>query len=185
MHDKPKRCRLSDREWLHYKTECKRGRLFFTVGGGLMGAVNRIYQRALLGWRAGDRPTHVGVIGDERFAYEALPLRGLTRDFCVDRYVRGNRRLVIGELRYPLAPQMIDAGIRAMLRYMRNRRGGYDFLSLLSFGLAQSNGRLICSEVVKIYADEALRYQRGWALEHDRLVLPWEWLDLVDVKFEG
>ena len=131
------------------------------------------------------RATHVGVVGDERFAYEALPSRGLTRDFCMDRYTVGRRQLIIGELLAKPSEAEIHEGIKALLRYMRTRRNGYDWASLLTFGIIQSNGRVICSEATRIYVDSALRFRPDYELDTDRLDLPEEFLSVVSMKFIG
>jgi len=183
---KPKNCRLSDREWLKYVEECQRGRLFFTNGHGLFSMFNRWYQHEIIGHSSFKlRATHVGVIGDERFAYEALPGRGLTRDFAIDRYTCGCRKLMIGELRGCPTPDEIDNGFHSLLRYMRTRRNGYDWLSIVTRGLWQQNGRVICSEATRNFVDAVMRFRPEYDISFDELTLPEHFFGLVEIKFIG
>lgn len=185
IDDRPKNCRLTLGAWDSYKTNCVRGRLFFTLGDSWLSWINRTYQRRFLGKsRLELTPSHVGIVGDERFAYESLVRRGPTRDFSIDRYTCGpSNRLIIADLDLPLSDIAITAGIQSMLRYMRERRHKYDWLSLLSLGHFQMNNALICSEMAQIYINEVYRATPGYQFPVDQLVLPLYILSLVKFPY--
>ena len=182
---KPAKCRLTQAEWEKYLDACQRGNLFFYRGVSLVGALNFCYQKWILKKKTKFQPTHVGVIGDERFAYEALFFDGLTRNESVDRYLNGSGRLMIGRLKAQPTPAEVQQGILCLLRAMREKKIRYDWISLISLGLVQSNGRMICSEAVQEYMKGTLQYRNDFVLRPAEFVLPWQFVPYVDVLWEG
>ncbi len=191
---KPKNCRLTDDQWALYLTECQRGRMFFTIGGSLISRLDAWYQRTLLRKEKFDLiPTHVGIVGDERSAYESRPFRGPTRDFFVDDYTVGEGRLLIAEFFERVSEDQIKGGIKALIRYMRDSPRHYDFVSLLTCGYLQKNNAAICSEWAGRYINEVLRGFPEYYLQGDIMVLPAEILtmqlddgtNLFKVVFDG
>lgn len=185
--DKPRDCRLSDREWVEYVAACQPGRLFFYEGDGWASDINHRFQNKILNAPVlnGPRPTHVGVIDRERLSVEATLAKGLTRNLSVDRLTVGKGKLYIGELKPEPDAEDIQRGLDNLSRYIRKNPHGYDWLSLVTFGKWQTNGDTICSECVKIYVDGVFRYRRAYVLTFDELVLPYQFLDYVKIHFEG
>jgi hypothetical protein len=183
---KPKNCRLSDEQWKSYLAECKPGRIFFTAGNSLMSRINRWFQRKMLRRSVFElHVDHVGIIGSERGAYESLFKSGPTREFFVDRYTCGDRQLIIAEWIPPFSNDEVDRGLDVLISYLRSNVRKYDWFSLLTFGRLQKNNAMICSEFVQMYIDEALRMRPTHKFIRDRLILPDELLNQVNIKFSG
>ncbi|MCE5230043.1 hypothetical protein LLG95_10660 [bacterium] len=170
-----------------YASACRRGCLFFVENSGFWGRVNKHYQAHRLGCEVPEfAPTHVGVIGRARGAYESLMGRGPTRDRSVDRYLAGARRLAIGRVKGNYGDADVERAFNAITWHIQRYAPRYDWASLLTFGLVQSNNAMICSELVGVFVNELLRLDRKWRLMvPDRLVLPWEWLEFVDIEWMG
>lgn len=188
MDLKPPDCRLTDAEWRTYREAAQRGRLFLTYGRSPFALFNRWWQGRRRGTKFGETPSHIGIVGSDRGAYESLLWRGPTRDFSLDRYLsrRGRCRLQIAEIAVGYDPKDMIRAFEALHHYMwRLPIRGYDWLSLLTYGTWQMNGRVICSELVQVYTNELLRHSSGYLLGVDELVLPVDWLRKVTVIWEG
>lgn len=183
----PRGCRLTPREWTRYLDACERGRLFFVYGEGLFARLNRWWQSRRLGgsWRT--IPSHVGIVGAHRVAIESMPWRGPTRDFSVDRYLVGRGRMVmIGDVRCLHDGDDVERAHDALRIYMtRMPRRGYDYLSLLSYGRWQINGKTICSELAQVYVNDLCRRDTETLLGVDELILSGAWLARVTPIWRG
>lgn len=164
------------------------GRLFFWRGTGLGSWVNRVYQGSMREEGAVHHWDHVGVIGDAQGAYESTLFAGPSRNRSLTRYLNCEGELMIGEVFHHgerLSREEIDSGLGALIRAIQevnDKRCGlltYDWLSLVSFGWVQMNNRMICSELVTLYLNNALRFRRGWNLRADVLTLPDDLAQLV------
>lgn len=175
--------RLVSSQWAGYVAACQRGHLFFVMDNGAMGRVNRWYQARRLGQTPPPfAPSHIGVIGTARGAYESLWRRGPTRDYSVDRYLHGNRALAIGKIRHAYGLADVDRALARLVRHIQTYQPHYDWLSLVTLGRVQANNSMICSELVTVYVNELLRSNTQWALiAGDAMVLPWQWLEHVEI----
>ena len=188
---KPTDCRLTDCEWRTYREAAQRGNLFFNYGTGPFALFNRWWQTRRRATPFRQTPSHVGVVGANRGAYESVVGRGPTRDFSVDRYLLSTGgRLEIGEFTTGFDDRDVDRAFSALHHYMERLPRywflpKYDYLSLLTYGAFQLNGAVICSEIVAYYSNELLRNSSGYMLSVDELVLPVDWLRKVTVIWEG
>ncbi len=170
----------------NYLECCTKGTIFFLERHDLVGRINKRYQS----WKFRRpipefAPTHVGIIGDARGAYESLFPNGPTRNLCVDRYLLPKYTLKIGVFDYTYTVEDMERGMAAIIRYIQ-QHPHYDWLSLVPFLNLQESNSSICSSLISIYANEVLRHNDDWKLQtNENLVLPWEWLDHCQIIWES
>lgn len=164
-----------------FNEAAKPGSLFFWRSSGLASLLNRLYQTGMREEGAVHHWDHCGVIGDAQGAYESTLIAGPSRNRSLTRYLNCEGELMIGEVVHHgerLSKAEVDSGLGALIKAIQqvndNRAGllTYDWLSLVSLGWIQFNNRMICSELVTLYLNNALRFRRGWNLRADVLTLP-------------
>ena len=174
--------RLPEKEYYEFFDKVDAGDIFFSSGDSFIDSVNRWYQKKLLRNKECGHVSHVGIIDDYGFMIESRGKIGPTRDFHISNRLEGKeRKLIIGKVVYDHDNVDIERAISAILEYMTVVPRGYDFMSLFSFGRIQSNNKVICSELVGFYLNNLLRANMDFTLIMDKLILPREMIDFVEV----
>jgi hypothetical protein len=183
---RPERCRLSNQQYSELIVAASPGDIGFVEGRGLVGTVNKWYQRRMrrVAPVEGFLPTHVFIVGHHGRIYESLVWGGpVIRAAGIDNYVAGNRhRLVIGRLDYDYSVYDVNRACMKIEDYIHTKDPYYDFVSLSTFGAIQSNHAAICSELLLMFSNMLLRFTESWKMvSHDQLSLPVDWLKHVKV----
>lgn len=163
-----------------------KGYFLFTRANGIMARISWWYQqrRRKTNWLFSNHLEHAAIIGEggsiieSRLRSEGVITKRTLEEILSDESVTVYITRPDGDW----DDKDVDRALTVAMSYAL-KETSYDWLSIITFGLLQSNGSMICSELAAAYYNELIRKTDLPMFDEDSLILPVDVASRSDVFF--